>query len=137
MTDCWADDQPSSDRLARWGSLASAIAGRRPIITDAGTSDHRDFAGPYAPHHVAIERRGRFAMRFTAEPDRFARHLARAVEDRAPFTRHAVGPDARMLMVANWLLSGKAFHRVARLVMGIPPPGALRSVPSTESDKHG
>ncbi|BBC67740.1 short-chain dehydrogenase/reductase [Mycobacterium marinum] len=107
------------------------------IITDAGTSDHRDFAGPYAAHHAAIERRGRFAMRFAAEPDRFARHLARAVEDRAPFTRHAVGQDARMLVVANRLLSGKASHRVARLVMGIPPPGALRSVPSTESDKHG
>ncbi|VDM90187.1 3-oxoacyl-[acyl-carrier-protein] reductase FabG [Mycobacterium basiliense] len=107
------------------------------IITDAGTSDHRDFTGPYGAQHAMIERRGRFAMRFAAPPDRFAKRLAKAVEDHAPFARHAVGPDARMLMVANRLLSGKAFHRVARLAMGIPPPGALRSAPRTESDTHG
>jgi NAD(P)-dependent dehydrogenase (short-subunit alcohol dehydrogenase family) len=107
------------------------------IITDAGTSDLRDFNGPYAAHHAKIDRRGRFAMRFAASPDRFARRLAKVLEDRAPFARHAVGPDARMLMVANRLLSSKALHRVTRLAMGIPGPGALRSAPSKESDKHG
>ncbi|EUA33641.1 short chain dehydrogenase family protein [Mycobacterium xenopi 3993] len=38
------------------------------IITDAGTSDHRDFEGPYAVHHPNIDRRGRLAMRILASP---------------------------------------------------------------------
>jgi NAD(P)-dependent dehydrogenase (short-subunit alcohol dehydrogenase family) len=107
------------------------------IITDAGTSDHRDFSGPYAPLHTKIDRRGRAAMRRARPPERFARGLAKALEDRAPFGRHAVGVDARMLLVANRLLSGKALHRVTRLAMGIPRPGALRNAPSKESDKYG
>ncbi|MGH3635058.1 SDR family NAD(P)-dependent oxidoreductase [Mycobacterium sp.] len=107
------------------------------IITDTGTSDHRDFSGPYAALHSKIDRRGRAAMRLARPPERFARGLAKALEDRAPFARHAVGIDARMLLVANRLLSSKALHRVTRLAMGIPRPGALRSTPSRESDKHG
>jgi NAD(P)-dependent dehydrogenase (short-subunit alcohol dehydrogenase family) len=96
------------------------------IITDAGTSDHRDFSGPYAALHRKIDRRGRAAMRFARPPERFAAGLARALEDDAPFARHAVGIDARMLLIANRLLSSKALHRVTRLAMGIPRPGALR-----------
>ncbi len=106
------------------------------IITDAGTSDHRDFGGPYAALHTKIDRRGRAAMRFARPPEQFARGLAKALEDRAPFARHAVGVDARMLLVANRLLSSKALHRVTRLAMGIPRPGALRNAPSKESDTH-
>lgn len=106
------------------------------IITDAGTSDHRDFDGPYHPLHAKIDRRGRAAMRLARPPERFARGLATALEDRAPFARHAVGVDARMLLVANRLVSSKALHRVTRLAMGIPRPGTLHSVPPKESDKH-
>lgn len=106
------------------------------IITDAGTSDHRDFTGPYAALHTSIDRRGRAAMRLARPPERFARGLAKALEDRAPFARHAVGPDARMLLVANRLLSSKALHRVTRLAMGIPRPGVLPGAHSIESDKH-
>jgi NAD(P)-dependent dehydrogenase (short-subunit alcohol dehydrogenase family) len=98
------------------------------IVTDAGTSDHRDFSGPYAALHSKIDRRGRFAMRFARPPERFARGLAKALDDRAPFARHAVGVDARMLMVANRLLSSKALHRVTRLAMGIPRSGTLRAL---------
>ncbi|KEP39972.1 17-beta-hydroxysteroid dehydrogenase [Mycobacterium kansasii] len=97
------------------------------IITDAGTSDHRDLAGPYAALHTKVDRRGRTAMRLARPPEQFARALAGAVEDRSPFTRRAVGPDARMLMVANRLLSGKALHRVTRLALGLPRSGALRA----------
>lgn len=106
------------------------------IITDAGTSDHRDFSGPYAALHTKIDRRGRAAMRLARPPEHFAEALAKALEDRAPFARRAVGIDARMLLVANRLLSSKALHRVTRLAMGIPRTGALRSTPSKESDKH-
>ncbi|HZU47774.1 MAG TPA: SDR family oxidoreductase [Mycobacterium sp.] len=107
------------------------------IITDAGTSDHRDFEGPYAVHHPNIDRRGRLAMRVLANrPERFARELAKLLEERAPFARHAVGIDARMLLVANRLLSSKALHRMTRLAMGLPHPGALRSA-LKESEHHG
>ncbi|GFG75182.1 SDR family oxidoreductase [Mycobacterium botniense] len=106
------------------------------IITDAGTSDHRDFSGPYAALHRKIDRRGRFAMRFARPPRRFAQGLAKAVDDPAPFARHAVGVDARMLLVANRLLSSKALHRVTRLAMGLPRPGALWNAPSEESENH-
>src|SRR5579875_739598 len=107
------------------------------IITDEGTSDLRDFSGPYAALHNKIDRRGRAAVTVLGRPpDRFALHLAEALDDRAPFARHAVGVDARMLMVANRLLSSKALHRMTRLAMGIPRSGALRSTPTTESDNH-
>jgi NAD(P)-dependent dehydrogenase (short-subunit alcohol dehydrogenase family) len=107
------------------------------IITDAGTSDYRDFEGPYAVHHPSIDRRGRLAMRVLANPpQRFARGLAKLLDERAPFARHAVGLDARMLLVANRLLSSKALHRMTRLAMGLPRPGALRNAPK-EREHYG
>ena len=36
------------------------------IITDAGTTDSRDFDGPYARHHSTMDRRGRAAMKYAA-----------------------------------------------------------------------
>src|ERR1700757_1247342 len=75
------------------------------IITEAGTADYRDFDGPYAGHNARIDRRGRAAMRLLARPpQRFARGLAKALNERVPFARHAVGPDARMFLVANRVL---------------------------------
>ena len=107
------------------------------IITDAGTFDHRDFEGPYAAHHPSIDRRGRLAMRVLARPpERFARRLANVLDEQAPFARHAIGIDARMLLVANRLLSSKALHRVTRLATGLPRSGALRNVPQ-EREHHG
>jgi NAD(P)-dependent dehydrogenase (short-subunit alcohol dehydrogenase family) len=98
------------------------------IITDAGTSDYRDFDGPYARPHSSIDRRGRFAMRRLARPpERFAAGLARALDDDAAFTRRSVGPDARMLLLANRFLPGAALHQMTRLVMGLPRRGALRN----------
>jgi hypothetical protein len=60
-------------------------------------------------------------MRWAYSPKRFARRLAKVIEDdRSPFARHAVGPDARMLLIADRLLPGKALHQVTRMAMGIP-----------------
>ncbi|KZS72509.1 short-chain dehydrogenase/reductase [Mycobacterium kansasii] len=134
--------------LERWAeSLASEVAPfglgvtvlvagtfDTDIITDAGTSDHRDLSGPYAALHGKVDRRGRAAMRLARPPEQFAAALAGALEDRSPFARRAVGPDARMLMVANRLLSGKALHRVTRLALGLPRPGTLGAARSAESD---
>jgi NAD(P)-dependent dehydrogenase (short-subunit alcohol dehydrogenase family) len=97
------------------------------IITDAGTSDYRDFKGPYAAHHATMDCRGRFAMRFANSPARFAKGLAKAIErDRAPFARHAVGVDARMLVYASRVMPALFLHRVIRMAMGLPRHGALR-----------
>lgn len=90
------------------------------IITDAGTTDHRDFDGPYAPHHRNIDKRGRAAMRLAQPPERFARGLAAALGETAPFAKHPVGLDARMLLISNKILPGFVMHRIIRVAMGIP-----------------
>jgi NAD(P)-dependent dehydrogenase (short-subunit alcohol dehydrogenase family) len=111
------------------------------IITDSGTSDFRDFNGPYAVHNASIDRRGRAAIRLAAPPQRFARRLATTLDDRKPFARHAVGADAHMLLIANRLLPSAGLHQLTRLALGLPRQGALRHsddhVTSTESGHHG
>ena len=52
------------------------------IITDAGTTDSRDFDGPYARHHRTMDKRGRLAMKYGAKsPERFAAGLAKALDE--------------------------------------------------------
>ncbi|WP_197495206.1 SDR family oxidoreductase [Mycobacterium kyorinense] len=105
------------------------------IITDAGTTDCRDLEGPYARQHAAIDRRGRLAMKLAARPpERFAAGLAKALEARAPFVRRSVGPDARMLLLANRLLPAAGLHHMTRLMMGQPRFGALTT---QETEKNG
>ncbi|CAN5827670.1 SDR family oxidoreductase [soil metagenome] len=126
--------------LERWGeSLAGEIAPfglgvtilvtgtfDTDIITDAGTTDDRDFDGPYAPLHRPTNKRGRAAMKLAQPPGRFAVDLAKALEDTGPFRKHAVGLDARMLLVSNRILPSTGMHQMSRLAMGIPKFGALR-----------
>ncbi|MCV7279653.1 SDR family oxidoreductase [Mycolicibacterium flavescens] len=96
------------------------------IITDAGTTDCRDLAGVYAPHHATMDKRGRAAMRMAARsPEKFAAGLSKALESTKPFVKVPVGPDARMLMIANRLLPAAGLHQMTRLMMGIPRFGAL------------
>jgi NAD(P)-dependent dehydrogenase (short-subunit alcohol dehydrogenase family) len=133
--------------LERWGeSMAGEVASfgigvtilvtgtyDTEIITDAGTTDTREFDGPYAPHHSTMDRRGRAMMKYAAKsPDKFAERLARALDDEAPFVRHAVGADARMLLIANRILPAAGLHHMTRLMMGIPRFGALGG-----SEKNG
>lgn len=135
--------------LERWGeSLAGEIAPfglgvtvlvtgtyDTEIITDAGTTDCRDFDGPYARHHATMDRRGRLAMKYAARsPRRFAAGLAKALDGTAPFVRRSVGPDARMLLVANRLLPAAGLHHMTRLMMGLPRFGGLVT---HESEKNG
>jgi NAD(P)-dependent dehydrogenase (short-subunit alcohol dehydrogenase family) len=97
------------------------------IITDAGTTDTRVFDGPYAPHHSTMDKRGRAMVKLAAKaPEKFAVGLAKALDDRAPFAKHPVGPDARMLLIANRFLPGSGLHHMTRLMMGIPRFGGLR-----------
>ena len=107
------------------------------IITDAGTTDCRDFDGPYARHHVTMDRRGRLAMKYTARsPERFAAGLAKALDGTAPFIRRPVGPDARMLLTINRVLPAAGLHQMTRLMMGLPRFGALRGGTSCRMTTH-
>ncbi len=135
--------------LERWGeSLASEIAPfglgvtilvtgtyDTDIITDAGTTDCRDFDGAYARHHATMDRRGRLAMKYAARsPERFAAGLAKALDSTAPFVRRPVGPDARMLLAMNRLLPPAGLHQMIRLIMGLP---RYRGLTTEESDNNG
>jgi NAD(P)-dependent dehydrogenase (short-subunit alcohol dehydrogenase family) len=102
------------------------------IITDAGTTDTRDLAGPYSRHHSTMDKRGRFAMKVAARsPELFAAGLAKALESKRPFVRRSVGPDARMLLMANRFLPSVGLHHMTRLMMGIPRFGALGDQPES------
>lgn len=96
------------------------------IITDAGTTDDRDLAGPYARLHHTMNTRGRFAMRLARPPERFTDGLLTALDDRAPFRRRGVGPDASMLLALNRILPSSGMHHLSRIVLGIPRQGSMR-----------
>ncbi len=51
------------------------------IITDAGTTDDRDFGGPYARLHNTMNSRGRFAMRMARPPEKFTDGVVKALAD--------------------------------------------------------
>jgi NAD(P)-dependent dehydrogenase (short-subunit alcohol dehydrogenase family) len=126
--------------LERWGeSMACEIAPfglgvtvlvagtyDTEIITDAGTTDNRDFGGPYARLHTTMNTRGRFAMKLARPPERFTDGLLKALDDRGPFRRRGVGPDASMLLAANRILPASGMHQVSRIVLGIPRQGSMR-----------
>jgi NAD(P)-dependent dehydrogenase (short-subunit alcohol dehydrogenase family) len=95
------------------------------ILTER-TPDHGDDDGPYAPHYAGIRRTGDRVVRGLAgPPERFARGLARALDDRAPFARHAVGLDAHLLLLGVRLLPGWLLHHLIRLAMDLPRRGSL------------
>jgi hypothetical protein len=67
-----------------------------------------------------------FVLRLARPPARFARALERTLDERAPFAKHAVGPDAVLLTLGSRLLPGWLLHRMIRLAMRLPRRGSLR-----------
>ncbi len=126
--------------LERWGeSLANEIAPfglgvtilvagtyDTEIITDAGTTDDRDFGGPYARLHNTMNSRGRFAVSFARPAERFTDGVAKALADTGSFRRRGVGPDASMLLVSSRILPAIGMHHMSRIVLGIPKQGSMR-----------
>jgi NAD(P)-dependent dehydrogenase (short-subunit alcohol dehydrogenase family) len=96
------------------------------IITDAGTTDDRDFGGPYARLHTTMNTRGRFAMRLARPPERFTDGVIKALADQGSFRRRGVGPDASMLLAASRILPASGMHHMSRIVLGIPKQGSMR-----------
>jgi NAD(P)-dependent dehydrogenase (short-subunit alcohol dehydrogenase family) len=96
------------------------------LITDAGTTDDRNFEGPYARLHNTMNSRGRFAMRLARPPQRFTDGVLKALADRGSFRRHGVGPDASMLLVSSRILPASGMHHMSRIVLGIPKQGSMR-----------
>jgi NAD(P)-dependent dehydrogenase (short-subunit alcohol dehydrogenase family) len=96
------------------------------IITDAGTTDNRDFGGPYARLHNTMNTRGRFAMRMARPPEKFTDGVIKALADTASFRRRGVGPDASMLLVSSRILPAMGMHHMSRIVLGIPKQGSMR-----------
>jgi len=94
------------------------------------TSDFRNYKGPYAPHYAGIDKTGEIVVRAANPPERFARVLARALDDRAPLVRRTAGIDATMLVLLNRFLPGWLLYQVIRLAMRLPRAGTLRSLPS-------
>src|SRR5262249_11102162 len=94
------------------------------------TPHYGNLNGPYAAHYAGIERTGGLAVRLAGSPERFARALARALDERSPFARRTVGLDARMLWFGSRLLPGRLLHHVIRLAMRLPRHGAIRERPS-------
>jgi NAD(P)-dependent dehydrogenase (short-subunit alcohol dehydrogenase family) len=141
----------SKGAMERWGeSMACEIAPfglgvtvlvtgtyDTDIITDAGAIDDRKFDGPYARLHNTMNTRGRFAMRFARAPERFTDGLLKALDDRGPFCRRGVGPDASMLLAFNRILPASGMHHMSRIVLGIPSQGSMRggAVPLTAAQK--
>jgi NAD(P)-dependent dehydrogenase (short-subunit alcohol dehydrogenase family) len=96
------------------------------IITDAGTTDDRDFEGPYARLHNTMNTRGRFAASFARPAERFTDGLVKALADQKSFRRRGVGPDAAMLLALNRILPASGMHHMSRIVLGIPKQGSMR-----------
>jgi NAD(P)-dependent dehydrogenase (short-subunit alcohol dehydrogenase family) len=130
----------SKGALERWAeSLAGEVApfgvGVTVLVTGSfqtdilteQTPDHGDYAGPYAAHYAGIRRTGELVVRGLARPpEGFARALARALDERAPFVRRAVGLDAHLVLIGARLLPARLLHLLIRLAMGLPRHGALR-----------
>ncbi|HET6954391.1 MAG TPA: SDR family oxidoreductase [Acidimicrobiales bacterium] len=125
--------------IDRWAeALAGEIApfglGVTLLVPGAFTTDileetvaHTDPDGPYGGLSADLEVRGRRMLRFAAPPERFAPAVERALHERAPFTRHAVGRDAHLMLQGSRLMPARAMHRLLAVAMGLPRPGSLRS----------
>ena len=122
----WAE--ALSYEIAPFGlGVTILVAGmfKTDIITDQ-TPHYGDHHGAYAAHYAEIDRRGRSMIRLASPPERFARALAKTLDERAPFARHAVGLDAQLLLFASRVLPTRVLRAVIRLALGLPRHGALR-----------
>jgi NAD(P)-dependent dehydrogenase (short-subunit alcohol dehydrogenase family) len=108
-------------------TVLSAGTFRTDVYDRTMTDYYGDRDGPYGPHHAGLDRTGELVIRSAKPPGRFAAALEKALDDDAPFARHAVGADARIMLLASRILPDRVFHFAARAATGVPRPRALRS----------
>jgi NAD(P)-dependent dehydrogenase (short-subunit alcohol dehydrogenase family) len=99
---------------------------RTDVYDENFTTSYADRQGPYAPHHTGLDRAGERVIRSAKPPEQFARALEKALDKDAPFARHAIGGEARIMLMASRLLPVAAFHWLTRAATGLPRPHALR-----------
>lgn len=99
------------------------------ILDHDHTVSYGDPDGPYGHLHAGQARLEKQFQRMARAPERFAPKLAQTLDERAPFTRHAVGPDAVAMRIGRALMPASLFQRMVSTVLRIPRPGALRNDP--------
>ena len=122
----WAE--ALAEEIAPFGlgvTILVAGAFRTEILTEQ-TPDYGDYAGPYVRHYTALRGMEGLVLRLARPPERFARALARTLDERSAFSKHAIGWDAVLLVLGNRVLPGWLLHRLVRLAMRLPRRGALR-----------
>ena len=125
----WAESL--SQEVAPFGlGVSVLVAGTFKTDILELTTTYADYEGPYAPHHAGLENFGRRFLRFAAPPERFAPAVVKALEDTRPFSRRAVGFDARLLMVGNRVMPARLLQRITCRAIGVPAAGALRGHPA-------
>lgn len=88
------------------------------IIQESGIIDSMQRDGVYENLYSAMELMGERARKIAAPPERFARYLETALNDRGHFSRHSAGRDAVAMRIMNRLPEGLA-QFVMRRVLGI------------------
>jgi len=96
------------------------------ILTEQ-TPDYGDHDGPYKQIYEGIHDTGKAFVSKANPPEKFARALARAIEDRGPIRRRTVGPDAAAVALMTRFLPGFLVHQILRAAMRIPRQGALHA----------
>jgi NAD(P)-dependent dehydrogenase (short-subunit alcohol dehydrogenase family) len=99
------------------------------VLDHDHTLSYGDAAGPYRHLHAGQARLEERVKRMASPPERFARALARVLDEQAPFTRRVVGPDAVAMRIGRALVPAGLFQRMVSTILRIPRPGALRHDP--------
>jgi len=128
----------SKGAVERWGeALAEEIAPfglgvtvlipgafATDIITEK-TPEYGNLQGPYAALYAGMRRTGGAIVSKAQRPEVFARALAKALDDKAPFCRRCVGSDAVQLSLTARFLPAGVLHNTIRKALGLPTFGSL------------
>jgi hypothetical protein len=88
--------------------------------TTPASEVHDDPDGPNAPLHAVLERSGDVMNRRARRPDKFAPVVESALQERKPFARHAVGPDAIAMVCGNRPQSARVLQYLTVRVLRLP-----------------
>lgn len=103
-------------------SVLVAGAFETDVLDRSHTVSYADPDGPYRHLHAGQARLEERVKRLASPPPRFARALARTLDQRAPFTRRAVGPDAIAMRIGRALMPAGLFQRMVATILRLPRP---------------